>query len=128
MMHDLRQDESLGIRLYEVNRQRAVDRAMERMRYALRADWHYLTSDDHAALRWITGELWATTARGEWESLRFSKLDHAAVQRLVSIGDRLHRHKTGRVAALESAAEIVRGGPSALPVEQLDEGDPVYLT
>lgn len=63
MMHDPRQDENLGIRLYEVNRQRAVDRAMERMRYALAADWHYLTTDDHVALRWITGELWSTTAQ-----------------------------------------------------------------
>ncbi|MHB1451769.1 MAG: hypothetical protein ACYCXR_08110 [Coriobacteriia bacterium] len=128
MMHDLRQDEDLGIRLHEVNRQRAVDRAFERMRYALGADWHYLTTEDHAALRWITGELWATTERSEWDTFRFSKLDLAAVQRLVRIGDRLRRHNVGRAAALESAADTVRNEPDVVPTEQLAEGQSAYLS
>lgn len=128
MMHDPRQDESLGIRLHEVNRQRAVDRAVERMRYALGADWHYLTTEDHAALRWITGELWATTERSEWETFRFSKLDYPAVRRLVGIGDRLRRHNVGRAAALENAAGPVRCEPAVVPAAQVADGEPVYLT
>lgn len=126
MMHDPGQDESLGIRLYEVNRQRAVDRAVERMRYALGADWHYLTTDDHATLRWIVGELWSTTARSDWDTFRFSKLDHAGVRRLVGIGDRLHRHNTGRAAALENAAEVVRTRPG-VPLEDASVDGRVYL-
>ena len=127
MRHDLRQDESLGIRLHEVNRQRAVERAFERMRYALGADWQYLTADDHDALRWITGELWATTERSEWDAFRFSKLDRRTVQRIVGIGDRLRRHKTGRVAALESVASLVRSEPEVLvPVEITGGGESVY--
>ena len=128
MMHDSRQDENLGIRFHEVNRQRAVDRAIERMRYALGADWHYLTTEDHVALRWISGELWATTGRGEWETFRFSKLDYPAVRRLVGIGDRLRRHNVGRAAALESAADTVRNEPAAVPAKQPAGGDAVYLT
>ncbi|MBN2247524.1 MAG: hypothetical protein JW733_02365 [Coriobacteriia bacterium] len=127
MMHDVRQDESLGIRLYEVNRQRAVDRAIERTRYALGADWHYLTTDDHDTLRWITGELWATTARDEWETFRFSKLDLRAVQRLVSIGDRLRRHRTGRASALENAAGVVRSEQTRLAREPVTEEGQSYF-
>lgn len=128
MMHELRQDEDLGIRLHEVNRQRAVDRAVERMRYALGADWHYLTTEDHAALRWISGELWATAERAEWETFHFSKLDYPAVRRLVGIGDRLRRHNVGRAAALESAADTVRNEPAPVPTKQPTEDDAVYLT
>lgn len=127
MMHDPRQDENLGIRLHEVNRQRAVDRAVERMRYALGADWHYLTTDDHATLRWITGELWSTTARSEWDTFRFSKLDYQSVRRLIGIGDRLGRHKTGRAIALESAASVVRSEPAAPLKEQPHEGEHAYV-
>jgi len=101
-------DESLGIRLHEVNRQRAVDRAIERLRHGLRADWHYLTSDDHANLRWLLGEMWATSNRDAWESLHFSKLDLQQARRLVGIGDRLRRHGTNKMSALESALEVIR--------------------
>ena len=102
-------DESLGIRLHEVNRQRAVERAVERLRHGLRADWHYLTADDHTNLRWVLGELWSTSNRDEWESLHFSKLTLEDARRLVGIGDRLRRHGTSKMSGLESAAEIIRG-------------------
>ncbi|KUK48845.1 MAG: Uncharacterized protein XD74_0545 [Actinobacteria bacterium 66_15] len=100
-------DESRGMRLYEVNRQRAVDRAIERIRYGLRVDWHYLTIEDRDNLRWIAGELWAVSTRAEWDAFRFSKLDLRSVRRLVGIGDRLRRHGTNRAAALESAAAVI---------------------
>lgn len=100
-------DESLGIRLHEVNRQRAVDRAIERMRYGLKADWHYLTLDDINNLRWLLGELWSTRDRDEWEQLHFSKLRLEQARRMVGIGDRLRRLGTNRVNGLESAIEII---------------------
>jgi hypothetical protein len=100
-------DESLGIRLHEVNRQRAVERAVERMRYGLKADWDYLTLDDVANLRWLLGELWSTRNREEWEALHFSKLAFGQVRRLVGVGDRLRRHHTNKMNALESAIEII---------------------
>lgn len=105
-------DESLGIRLHEVNRQRAIERAIERLRHGLRADWHYLTTDDHANLRWVLGELWSTMNRDEWESLHFSKVDIEGARRLVGIGDRLRRHGTSKMSGLEHAVEIIRGSAS----------------
>lgn len=106
-------DESLGIRLHEVNRQRAVDRAVDRMRYGLKADWHYLTLDDIANLRWLAGELWSTRNREEWEGLHFSKLTFNQVRRLAGVGDRLRRHHTNKMSALESAIEIITAQGSA---------------
>lgn len=106
-------DESLGIRLHEVNRQRAVDRAIERMRYGLKADWHYLTLDDIDTLRWLLGELWSTRDRDEWEQLHFSKLGLDQARRIVSVGDRLRRHRTNKVSALESAIEIITSPAAA---------------
>jgi hypothetical protein len=101
-------DESLGIRLHEVNRQRAVDRAIERLRHGLHADWHYLTADDHASLRWVLGELWATTSRDGWEQYHFSKLDFEQTRKLVTVGHRLRSLHTSGMSSLESAAALVR--------------------
>lgn len=101
-------DESLGIRLHEVNRQRAVDRAIERLRHGLHADWHYLTAEDHTSLRWILGELWATTSRDNWEQYHFSKLDFDQTRRLVMVGQRLRSRHASGVSSLEMAAAVVR--------------------
>lgn len=113
MIHRSIDDESLGIRLHDVNRQRAVERAVERLRHGLRADWHYLTADDHANLCWVLGELWATTSREHWDGLHFSKLDLTQTRQLVSAGDRLRRHHSSKMNALECLAEIVRDAGSA---------------
>ena len=107
-------DESLGIRVHEVNRQRAVDRAVERARSGLKADWLYLTSDDIANLRWLLGELWATKNRDEWEQLHFSKLGFEQVQRLAGVGDRLRRHRTNKMVGLEDALALINDGAASV--------------
>jgi hypothetical protein len=112
VIHRAIDDESLGIRLHDVNRQRAVERAIERLRHGLRADWHYLTADDHANLRWVLGELWSTTSREHWDDLHFSKLDLARTRQLVSAGDRMRRHHTSKMSTLECVAEIVHDAGS----------------
>lgn len=101
-------DESLGIRVHEVNRQRAVDRAVDRLRHGLRADWHYLTADDHANLRWVIGELWAVSSRQAWDGYHFSKLDFTQTRQLVTLAGRMRgRHARG-IGSLDMVADVVR--------------------
>ncbi len=110
-------DEDLGMRLHEVNQQRAVDRAIERLRYGLKADWEYLTTDDVGNLRWLLGELWSTTERDGWDALHFSKLGIEQARRLAGLGDRLRRHGTNRMHALEDAASTIlaaASGPASM--------------
>ncbi|MBN2848580.1 MAG: hypothetical protein JXP72_09070 [Coriobacteriia bacterium] len=109
-------DETLGMRLHEVNRQRAVERALERLRHGLKADWHYLSQEDLMTLRWLIGELWAVSSRGDWEILHFSKLDAEGTRRIISLADRLRRHGTQHAATLAAVREILLhadGAPAA---------------
>jgi hypothetical protein len=101
-------DESLGIRLHEVNKQRAVDRAVERLRSGLKADWHYLTQDDLTNLRWLLGEIWSIKSRDEWEDLHFGFLGIDHTRRIVGHADRLRRHGVQHMAIIESVCELVR--------------------
>jgi hypothetical protein len=101
-------DESLGIRLHEVNRQRAVERAVERMRFGLKADWFYLTQEDIHNLQWLLGEIWAVTARDEWEDLHFGFLGIGETRKVVGAADRLRRHGVQRMATIDAVRELVR--------------------
>ncbi|MRS11967.1 MAG: hypothetical protein EG823_02710 [Actinobacteria bacterium] len=112
MIHRPVNDEDLGIRLHEVNRQRAVDRAVERLHHGLRADWHYLTPEDHKNLQWVLGEMWSIDSREEWDRLHFSKLTLDDTRLLVGVGDRLRRHGTSKMNALLEATAVVRRAES----------------
>jgi hypothetical protein len=107
MLHPSSTDESLGMRLHEVNRHRAVERATERLRYGLKADWHYLTQDDIANLTWLLGEVWSARSRDEWDELHFSKIGLHETRLLVGHADRLRRHGTRRVATIDEVCAIV---------------------
>jgi hypothetical protein len=100
-------DESLGMRLHEVNRQRAVERAIERLRHGLKVDWHYLSDDDLVNLRWLLGEMWSVSTHAEWDELQFSKLGFENARTLIGQADRLRRHGTRRMATLEAARTLV---------------------
>jgi hypothetical protein len=101
-------DESLGIRLHEVNRQRAVERAIERLRAGLKADWHYLTQDDIANLDFLLGEIWSVKSRDEWDGLHFGFLGIDQVRRVISHADRLRRHGVQRMATIDAVCDLVR--------------------
>lgn len=101
-------DETVGIRLHEVNRQRAVDRAIERLRHGLRADWHYLTAEDHDNLRWIIGELWSTSSREAWDGFHFSKLDFDQTRSLIRASARLRTRHTSGIGSLQPVADLLR--------------------
>lgn len=107
-MRSVTTDESLGMRLHEVNRQRAVERAVERLRFGLKADWHYLTQDDLMNLRWLLGEIWSLKSRDEWEELHFGFLGINETRRIVGHADRLRRHGVQQMATIEAVCELVR--------------------
>jgi len=109
-MNDIMRDrteESLGMRVHEVNKHRAVERAVERLRYGLGPDWRCLTIDDIASLYWLLGELWAITSREEWEGLHFSKLDLCAARAMVVHGERLRRHGVVRSSTSGMVTELL---------------------
>ncbi len=100
-------DESLGMRVFEVSKQRAVERCISRWRNGLRADWMLLSQDDIANLRWIAGEVWAAKTREEWDGLHFSKVDLQHTRVVVAHADRLRRHRVNHAQTLDAVVDIL---------------------
>ncbi|MCX8007748.1 MAG: hypothetical protein N3B11_06505 [Coriobacteriia bacterium] len=101
------EDETLGRRRYLVNKQRAVERSLERWRRGLQADWLLLSRDDVANLAFIAGELWASLTREEWDAVHFSKLGLRETRLIAAHADRLRRHGTGREETLEAVMRLI---------------------
>lgn len=100
-------DESLGMRVFEVSKQRAVERCIQRWRNGLRADWMLLSHDDVENLRWIAGEIWAARSRDEWDKLHFSKVDLQHTRIVVSYADRLRRHRVNHAQTINAVVELL---------------------
>lgn len=101
-------DEEIGMRTFQIRKARAVERAQERMRQGLKAEWAYLSVAEVEALGWILGELWAYVARADWEELHFGKLSIAEVRVLLDHAREIANHDRNSVDVLGSAYDLVK--------------------
>lgn len=82
-------DEDIGRRAVEIRRERAVERALERLRKGVGADWKRLTVRDVERLRWAFGELWGHIPHSEWDDLKFSTRDYDDVVKMLETATEL---------------------------------------
>ncbi|MHB1018125.1 MAG: hypothetical protein ACYC2X_09610 [Coriobacteriia bacterium] len=102
-------DEDIGMRAFQLRKAKAVERAIERIRLGLKADWGMFTQHDLSDLNWILGELWSYEKRDNWDNLHFSKLTTEDVQSMLEQSRKLQQegaHNT--VETLMTIGELVR--------------------
>jgi hypothetical protein len=100
-------DEEIGMRTFQIRKARAVERAMERMRQGLRAEWSLLSMAEVEAVGWVLGELWAYVARADWEDLHFSKLKMEDMRLLLDSAKEIANHTRNTVDVLNDVYKMV---------------------
>jgi len=101
-------DEDIGMRAFQIRKEKATERALEFLRQGLRSTWSMFTPNDIADLQWILGELWAYEKRADWEDLHFSKLTGADVMAILELARHLKGSVEGAVETLERVGDIIR--------------------
>lgn len=101
-------DEDIGMRAFQIRKAKAVERAVDRLRHSLKAEWSGFTSHDVDELEWILGELWAYIARDEWDNLRFGALSVHDVRVILGYGRELRKHSRNAVEVLTDVGTLVR--------------------
>lgn len=82
-------DEDIGIRSYHLQREKAIEQALEKIRQKMAGSWKDLSNKDTEVLHWILGEVWAFTGRQEWNELSFSALTLPQVLKIIHIGNQI---------------------------------------
>ncbi len=100
-------DEDLGMRTFHLRKAKAVERAMDRLRQGLKAEWPQLNNSDIEELEWILGELWAYIARAQWDDLRFGHLAMHDLRNILLLGRELRKHSRNAVDILNDVAQVV---------------------
>jgi len=100
-------DEDLGIRAFKLQKAKAVERAIQRIRHGIGASWNDLTADEIEELEWVLGEVWAYVARQDWDAMHFGRLTLRDIIKMLTLGSQLRRHARGNVEILREIRAII---------------------
>jgi hypothetical protein len=100
-------DEEIGMRTFQIRKAHAVERAIERTRQGLKADWPLLSATDVEALSSILGEVWAYVARADWADLHFSKLNIEDVREIIGHAHEIENHERNSVDVLQAVYKVI---------------------
>jgi len=101
-------DEDIGRRAFQLRKEKATERAIDRLRQGLKKNWGALSQHDIDSLSWILGELWAFEKRLDWEDLHFSKLTLEDTQAIIQLARELQDNAHNSVEHLEQVGDIIR--------------------
>lgn len=101
-------DEDIGMRAFQIRKERAVERATDRMRRGLGHEWDMLSQPEIELMSWALGELWAFEDRADWEELHFSKVKLSDIRSILGYARELQSHGRPSVDALKGMAQVVQ--------------------
>lgn len=79
-------DDTLGRRLFQIQKEKAVEDALEKIRHRMGTEWNSVSSSDSEVLKEILGEVWTSIDRHQWGTYSFSKLSINDIRSLITIG------------------------------------------
>ena len=79
-------DDTLGRRLFQIQKEKAVEDALEKIRHRMGTEWNLVSSSDSDVLKEILGEVWTSIDRHRWGTYSFSKLSKNDINSLIIIG------------------------------------------
>jgi hypothetical protein len=100
-------DEEIGMRTFQLRKAQAVERATERLRQGLGAEWPKFTGPEIEAIGFVLGELWAYVAHAEWDDLKFSTLSVTDARRILNFARELVNHTRNSVDVLQDVYALI---------------------
>jgi hypothetical protein len=82
-------EDNLGRRLFQVQKEKAVEEALEKIRHRIGAEWNSVSVQESEIFKDVLGEAWTSIDRHRWGTYSFSKLSIEDVYALISLGKKL---------------------------------------
>jgi hypothetical protein len=79
-------DDTLGRRLFQIQKEKAVEDALEKIRHRLGTEWNSVSASDSEVLKDILGDVWTSIDRKRWGTYRFSTVSVSEIRSLITLG------------------------------------------
>jgi len=99
--------EEIGIRMFELQKEREVENAIKRIRKNIGDEWKNLTSEDIEIFEWMLGEAWIYIERDKWRDVPFGELTLSDVNEIINISKKLLKKKLEGQKAMEHVRNIL---------------------
>ncbi len=101
-------DDNLGRRLFQVQKEKAVEDALEKIRRTTGPEWGLVTASDREILKNILGEVWIAIERPRWSTYSFSKLTITDINSIIALGKEVIAKKSLSEGLLSSLDTILQ--------------------
>lgn len=100
-------NDELGRRVFQLQKEKAVESALEKVRRTLGDHWCHISPSDCEALKSILGETWTSIERAQWASFQFSRLTQGDVAGLTVLGREVRTRSRLTKDTLDAAVAIL---------------------
>ncbi len=111
-------DEDVGIQAFKLRKEKAVERAMEKIRRSLSRSFLQFTQEDLQNLEWALGECWTMIGFHEWDNIAFSSLKPEEISKIISITRDIFKDRIKGKTGIEKIRSILTKKPQVNKKEE----------
>ncbi|HII76970.1 MAG TPA: hypothetical protein HA264_08075 [Methanolinea sp.] len=97
----------IGRRMYSLQKEKNVERVVERIRKQMGADWTHFSQEDQNALKYVIGEVWVYKEREFWDMVQYPRITAISVFDIIAIGRKSLSHEIDTQRTVEEATAIL---------------------
>jgi hypothetical protein len=97
----------IGRRMYQLHKEKNVERIIEMMRQNLGADWKSFSDQDIHMLERLIGDAWVGFDKNLWEKIPFARMTKDDVSHLLAVGKFMDMDKTPRTQVMEDVRNVL---------------------
>jgi hypothetical protein len=98
----------IGRRMYQLHKEKSVERTIEMLRESLGSDWKSFSDADIHLLESLIGDVWVGFDKVLWEKIRFDLMKKDDVDRLLAIGKYMVMDKTPKTQVHDEVQKILQ--------------------
>lgn len=101
----------IGRRFFKMQKEKQVEKAIEKIRQAQGAEWALYSQSDIEALKHVLGDVWTFMDRDTWDQISFTRLSGIELRELIRFGrDSLDTTINGKSSAEKSIPILLKKG------------------
>lgn len=100
----------IGRRMYSLQKEKNVERVIEKIRKQMGPDWAHFSPEDQKVLRYVIGEVWVYKDRDIWEMVQYPRITVITLLDLISIGRRSRSQEIDIRNTVEEVTRLLLSG------------------
>jgi hypothetical protein len=100
-------DDERGRRVFQIHKEMAVEKALEKIRQNIGQDWKIYSATDIELLKYLLGEGWISMDRRRWEGFTFTRLTRNDLDEIIRMAKEVKRKERLESDAVRDVTEIL---------------------